>query len=285
MELLRSIERALDSPGLRSFHARMIMRHYVGVGLTGLLALALSGACGDGGSTSSSGGPGGAGASVSSSTGGPLCKPGGASCASFAECCSATCANNVCTSCAQNGEACAVDADCCPGTECDGGVCTFTCDDDGSSCTLASECCSNVCSAGECVGDCTDQGGSCAADIYCCSNVCEGGACAACAGEGKACNNDAQCCSDQCLGGTCLCPSGVHCQYWLTGGGNYNEVCPASKPLAAAVIDCICTPCGNKCSNCTKYFDRGYSPSQACTDCITGIFASCNDELQACYAD
>src|SRR5262245_41932100 len=96
--------------------------------------LGIASACG------SSGGDGG------SSTGGDVCKPGGAACVTFSECCSGTCANQICTTCATDEQACG--PGCCTGSFCANGVCGPPCKGPGEACSAARDCCSNVCSGG-----------------------------------------------------------------------------------------------------------------------------------------
>jgi hypothetical protein len=82
-------------------------------------------------------------------TTGGACKAGGSACQSFDECCSGTCANQVCTQCRDNG----------------------------SPCTLASQCCSNICHVGSCAA-CGKVGASCTDSHECCSGVaCISGVC------------------------------------------------------------------------------------------------------------
>lgn len=93
----------------------------------------------------------------SSDGGGPSCKPGGAACDAFSECCSQVCDNQVCTACASIGQVC--QNDCCGSLICYNGTCK-SCADDGTSCTLASECCSNVCDEGVCAAGTTASSSS-----------------------------------------------------------------------------------------------------------------------------
>ena len=103
-------------------------------------ALGLAGACGSGNGN----GNGNGGGTVD------LCTPGGEACVTFSECCSGTCANQICTSCADDDAACG--AGCCTGSMCANGVCGPPCKLSTEACSAARDCCSNVCSSGKCVG-------------------------------------------------------------------------------------------------------------------------------------
>jgi hypothetical protein len=75
----------------------------------------------------------------------PACLPGGAGCQSFADCCSGTCRNYVCT-----------------GGGCLGG---------GNPCSYGYQCCSGFCNYGSCT--CLPNGAGCGNDNQCCSGNCQ----------------------------------------------------------------------------------------------------------------
>jgi hypothetical protein len=171
---------------------------------------------GNGGTTSS--GPTGNGSTTTGSGG--ACKPGGSACQSFDECCSGTCANQVCTQCRDNG----------------------------SPCTLASQCCSNICHVGSCSA-CGATGASCSDSHECCSGIaCINGVCGGpdhdCTSQNRdSCGN---CCINKYpsgsdiyanLSGTCICQSCVSSCGML--------VCPSPAPMGdpTACTNCFVSQC------------------------------------------
>jgi hypothetical protein len=188
----------------------------------------LGGATGSGGAEPSGAGVGPV-TSVGATTGGG-CKPGGADCQAFGECCSGSCANQVCTACGGKGQSCA--DGCCQGLTCYNDKCG-DCAFDNAPCTLASDCCSNVCTQGTCehcnsLGEfcqsasnccgglscgidnvcCAKTGGACNADYQCCDgDTCTNGVCGvACKPDGLACTTNASCCGGTCTNGKCGAP-------------------------------------------------------------------------------
>lgn len=192
----------------------------------------LGGAGGSFDSSSSSGlGGMGAGAGASSSSGVPVCAHGGEPCATFSDCCSGTCASNVCTQCATTGTKCAPDG-CCLGSICYSGLCG-TCNDDGEPCQQSADCCSTVCSQGTCAAlacspiqscgsycanvdsdplNCGACGNKCDAGNGCCGGVCVAlGTEKNCSACGHECGWDSVCASGACV------TSPFFCEFYTNG--------------------------------------------------------------------
>lgn len=210
-----------------------------------------SGLNGSNGSTNGSG-LNGSNGSTNGTTGGS-CRAGGSSCQSFTDCCSGTCANQVCTSCAGSGESCNGVA-CCGSLQCYQGVCG-NCRADGTSCNLASDCCSNICHLGSCQS-CAAMGGSCTNNAECCGGVaCISGVCG---GPDPACVQQ----------GAANCPSCCYSNH-TTGGDKYSQ-------LAFA---CLCQggPCVTVCmaNICNSSSDDPVCDSCFTTSCQTSTQASC----------
>jgi hypothetical protein len=155
-------------------------------------------------------------------TTGGACKAGGIACQSFDECCSGTCANQVCTQCRDNG----------------------------TSCTLASECCSNICHDGSCRA-CGTSGTSCTDSHECCNGLsCIGGACG---GPDPDCNsqdsnNCVICCQGKHTAGandysgiasSCVCQAAT----CMTACGQI--VCPSPAPMGdpTSCENCFVSSC------------------------------------------
>jgi hypothetical protein len=190
----------------------------------------------------------------STSTGGS-CKPGGSSCQSFNECCSGTCAQQVCTQCGGQGDPCA--DSCCNGLTCFNGTCG-TCKGPGNACTLASECCSNVCQQGTCAS-CTQDGNECSTNQDCCTGTCT---------------------NNICGGGDCN-PS-LTCNDVLMMKGASTDLCDGPLQYWTDLYDCVCqTTCADVCG--MSSFCGGASAfTQACQMCLGNVDAGCNGEGNAC---
>lgn len=171
------------------------MKRFAALGIMALIAacdgpaeLAIAPPIGAGGASAQSSSS--ASASASSSSGVPICLDGGASCEAFSECCSGTCANNVCAACGKQGDSCG--GGCCVGLICYNSECN-SCGPDGAPCLASGDCCSGVCSNGtcadlvckpsenECGTKCVDKldhdnclscGVACAAANSCCQQGC-----------------------------------------------------------------------------------------------------------------
>jgi hypothetical protein len=185
---------------------------------------------------------------------GPACKAGGSVCQSFQECCSGTCANQICTTCGSAGQSCN-GGGCCQGLDCYEGVCN-ACIPDGKSCNLASDCCSNICHSGSCEA-CHAVGESCTSSAECCGGVaCTGGVCG---------GSDAQCASS----------------------GDCRNCCNTNHPvgfqqLNSLLVGCTCKPgvCQTECATtlCTSITA---TPTQACYDCFTQKYQSACAQAEA----
>ena len=79
---------------------------------TNPLGTGASGPTSSGTITGGTGAGGGQGGSGGSSSSGGSCKPGGSACQAFNECCSGVCANQKCTNCGADGQACGADGCC-----------------------------------------------------------------------------------------------------------------------------------------------------------------------------
>jgi hypothetical protein len=232
------------------------------------------GTIGGGGGTGGSGGGGTTGGGSGGSGGGPgsLCALGGTSCQSFSDCCSGTCANQVCTSCNGAGGTCFAASDCCLGASCYNGTCVSACAIDGGKCTLATDCCSGICGQGTC-RQCTTAGNSCTSSSECCGGLeCNGGTCYApatgCSGVPQTCIS---CCSTNYSAGymklvgleaTCACTKGSTCL----------AACSVSLCAGATTPDSACATClGQSCSTMVL------QQCQADTDCAAyiGCAAKC----------
>ncbi len=189
---------------------------------------------GDGGASSSSSDSG------STSSGTPGCKQGGSSCNGFAECCSGTCANDVCTACGTDGNSC--DGGCCLGLTCYYDKCS-QCNADDLPCAQSGDCCSGICAQGMCKKlDCppgqTDCNGACkdiSADVNACGSCntkCNGGelCCAGkcknttddeanCGGCGKQCIADHHCAGSSCEWDQACCDDGPNLAFAPLGDG------------------------------------------------------------------
>jgi hypothetical protein len=265
----------------------MTLMHRAALALIALSTFAAAAACGNGGGT------GGAGASSTSSSSGvgPGCKAGGATCAAFTECCSGSCANDVCTTCIAATEACGAGDTCCLGYGCLAGVCQPSCGGSHDPCLLAAECCSNVCTSGACEGDCTDLAAPCASDIYCCQGACDKGFCATCRSVDSATTDAMECCSGQAADGKCSCGTGT-CEQWVTKSishpAAYGELCGDAKKYADDAINCVCGPCGSACGGSTEacvalVTTPNTVPTQACQDC-SKAHPECAAAVTACKA-
>lgn len=173
------------------------------IALTVVFAIVFISACGDTtassgvGGTSGSGGAGGVGGfgaggeMGSTSSGGPMCDQGGAPCETFDACCSGTCADKICTSCANDGANCSSEQ-CCLGLTCYASMCRY-CSDNGEQCQSSDDCCSGICSLGICdppaCGNLTNCNNVCTATL---SDKANCGAC------GNVCDVDYACCSGAC---------------------------------------------------------------------------------------
>ncbi|MHB8420622.1 MAG: hypothetical protein ACYDCL_21325, partial [Myxococcales bacterium] len=131
------------------------------------------------------------------------CVPGSGTCASFSDCCSGVCAQQVCNACTGAGGSCPNGSGCCVGLSCYQGTCG-TCQQDNTACTLASQCCSNICDQGTCAA-CHSVGGSCSTGTDCCNGLCQSGRCQP-EGVGGSCQLSTDCTSQVCGdGGICAC--------------------------------------------------------------------------------
>jgi hypothetical protein len=188
------------------------------------------------------------GSNTTTTTGGG-CKAGGTGCQAFSECCSGTCANQVCTTCGGEGEFC--DQGCCQGLTCYNNTCG-TCRGPSSSCTLASDCCSNICTQGTC-GSCKSDGSSCGSNQDCCGGVCSNGVCG-------------------CNGPTCLSV--------LQGTGDPSALCGAAADAYDAFAACICMgACQGACADTAC---QGITASDACNACVPDIAMGCGTEMNDC---
>lgn len=218
---------------------------------------------GHGGSQGSSGGQGGVASSSSgsqsasastssssssssassSSSGEPSCGMGGDPCVGFADCCSGTCAGNVCTQCATTGDKCG-QGGCCIGDTCYFGVC-HNCKDDGNPCQTSGDCCSTVCSQGACAQ--LDCGPLLSCGSYCVDSANDENNCGSC---GHACGFTQSCC-----GGVCadLSSDDNHC-------GVCDNTCGPSDDCASGT--CLLSLCCEEDVNVgsselpSVYFDR-----------------------------
>jgi hypothetical protein len=246
------------------------MKHLIRV--TVLLAFAgiFAAACGSTvpnplGSTTGSGGtdPSGGGQVVSSvgssttatgstSTGGD-CKIGGVGCQASSECCSGACANDVCTSCTEQGQSCG--EGCCQGLTCLQGKCGGTCAADNSACTVPSDCCSNKCIQGTCA-QCTADGDACLNDVDCCGGTCTNSACGPCSGS---------------------------CILAFQGGSDASKLCNKEGVLYDALYECTCLDtCASACGDNAC---QGNPYTQACTACLMNTSVGCGQEFNACAAN
>jgi hypothetical protein len=116
---------------------------------------------------------------------------GGDPCVGFADCCSGTCAGNVCTQCATTGDKCG-QGGCCIGDTCYFGVC-HNCKDDGNPCQTSGDCCSTVCSQGTCAP--LDCGSLLSCGSYCVDSANDANNCGSC---GNVCPVGATCCGGKC---------------------------------------------------------------------------------------
>jgi hypothetical protein len=189
-----------------------------------------------------------------------MCVAGGGSCQTFRECCSQTCAANVCTMCGTTGATCATNSDCCPqpglGFICLSGKCQASCRADGSSCNGPSDCCGNICSAGVCKSPVAMT--SCSATLNC-YNACMD-----------------QTCIDNCYANES--PKGKALDDNLYFG------CPART--CNHPQDGGATPCTSSEVSAIEANTMA-NVSQACSDCMgnVDIQTSCKSELAACMAD
>jgi len=199
--------------------------------------------------------------SSSSSSSGvvPMCLDGGAPCATFSECCSGTCANNVCTACGEQGDSCG--DGCCVGLTCYSNKCS-ACGNDGAPCLSPSDCCSTVCANGTCVAlDCATQQ-SCG--TFCASLDSDPANCGACS---KACAPMRQCCS-----GVCADTSADS-----TNCGACGVICQASDDCKGGVcsLSTCCEvgvgigPGANPGTYFSKYIAWPYTPD--CSMLVTAI--------------
>jgi hypothetical protein len=134
----------------------------------------------DGASTVSGGSAGDGGLTSSVFTGnGGACLTLGAVCGGSSDCCSGTCAGQVCAypTCTADTGACSANGDCCS-QNCTGGTCAplnTTCSTLGNPCASSSTCCSGFCSNGYCQASsfCGQPGDACAASGDCCNGSCD----------------------------------------------------------------------------------------------------------------
>lgn len=227
------------------------------------------------------------GSNTTTSTGSNMCKPGGQACQAFSECCSGTCANQICTDCGGVGQSCGGPGGCCLGLDCYQGTCA-SCKLDGDACQLASDCCSNICYQGTCAA-CRSEGYSCSSSAECCAGTsCQNGICAvACSPLGGSCGSSADCCDgNSCTNGKCSPPcknngSGCSANAECCGGSCYQGLCqqaPSCKPAGSScTLDSqCCSP--NSCVNgsCGQ-------PSSVGTCCTAQNTPGCsNAAIQSC---
>jgi hypothetical protein len=206
-----------------------------GGGTTGTNGGTTGGTTTNGGTTNTNGG-----------TTGGNCRMGGSACASFTDCCSGTCANQICTSCAATGQSCTGGTACCGGLFCYQGVCG-NCKADGSACNLASDCCSNICHLGTCQA-CTKAGSACSSSAECCGGVaCTGGICGG--PDGKCTSQPAAQC------GQCCATS------HSAGASRYD--------MLATSCMCTASTCQTTCMATVCASPAPQPPDQTCYDCFT----------------
>jgi hypothetical protein len=231
-----------------------------------------NGTSGSGNNGTNGSGNNGTNGGLTSSTGstngnGGSCTPGGQSCQSFSQCCSGTCANQICTSCSATGQSCAGGSACCGGLTCYMDVCG-SCKLDGSSCTLASDCCSNICHLGSCQA-CTALAGSCTTSAECC--------------------NGASCTNGVCGGAdaTCLALPAGNCQSCCQS--NHVSGHTFINNLAVACL-CQANTCQSTCLPTVCASPSPTNPDQACINCFnsacqTQVDASCQKNADCAAYD
>jgi hypothetical protein len=207
--------------------------------------------------------------------------PLGPTCTTPGQCCSGNCdpMMHICTmgACAAQGSSCNGGADCCSAS-CVNNVCGASCAADANPCTQNGECCSGQCgSNGACTplagclatGNPCTQGGTGSAG--CCSGNCNAsdhcGPSSYCIQNSDSCTSDSQCC-----GGLCTVQAGntvKTCTQPSVGGTN-----------CTGVDGSVCNDCGGCCSRlCLVYAPTGTKICQPAEGChIDGdICYSAND--------
>jgi hypothetical protein len=123
-------------------------------------------------------------AGEASDGGGGGCAQGGGKCAVFSDCCSGTCANQVCTSCQAQGMSCTGSGagKCCTGLTCMGSSCIVQCGSGGDLCNAPGDCCSKTCANGQCTAPPNGCSGLVKCMLTCPSSdsSCTGSCCKAC---------------------------------------------------------------------------------------------------------
>lgn len=166
-----------------------------------------------------------------------MCLGGGVPCHVFSECCSGTCANNVCAKCASAEEKCA--DGCCVGLTCYDGKCG-ACKDDGQPCVAFADCCSGVCTSGFCAPLICDVG------MNACGNKC----------VEPLDHDNCLSCSNKCATGAECCQSGC------VDTANDASNCGACNVHCAWYKECKIGVCSNSPSCCNDGPNASHSPAE-----------------------
>jgi hypothetical protein len=178
------------------------------------------------------------------------------------------CSGGVCASgqtCAPDGAACNVPADCCsllcPNESQAPGICG--CSEIGGVCAGLDDCCQQggdtlvACLGGTNSDRCIVLNGACSSDSDCLSQSCVNGSCISgptCRADGEPCQSTTDCCNPGCFGGVCGCAQlGQSCSEEF---GNEFFCCQGTPVICFAGACCILT--GSACTadaDCCDYME------------------------------
>ncbi|OFX21088.1 MAG: hypothetical protein A2V77_11000 [Anaeromyxobacter sp. RBG_16_69_14] len=208
------------------------------------------------------------------------CKAVGLVCGDSSDCCTNSCAANLCVEpadqCLAGGAQCSAASACCSG-QCEGGSCTTpvvpACTPGGEECSANADCCSTACDAtiGKCSSSqfCKAASEPCASGGECCNLTCDSGtgtcASGACLSIGESCSGAAQCCSGLCTNGQCAAVP------------TDSATCTTLGNACGAGSECCSTNCqGGKCVqaySCNTTGDICYGTA----DCCSGLCSATVD--------